>query len=273
MSVTILRLTPRDPIIARDGRPFGVNQGQRMRGLPWPLPSVIAGSFRTALVKADPDLNFAADMPQRLLAIEVAGGFPTVAGELYLPAPGDCLHDEKANIIHRVEPIELSEGEGTDLPATVLRPVRLTKEQAEDDFKAVAPPTWWPVTRYAQWLTDSAKGYAPTWFDQFFLDAARQESRDHVCMDADRGAAADSQLFVTAGLNATHLARHGVATSKPFRERFAEIELSLRVKIPEGEFGHIGQLNTWRPLGGERRLVHWRPGETPPGWSCPDQVK
>ena len=51
MSV-ILQLTPHDPLVARDGRPFGAGQGNRMRGLPWPLPSVVAGSFRTALVKA-----------------------------------------------------------------------------------------------------------------------------------------------------------------------------------------------------------------------------
>ena len=48
MSVTMLRLTARDPIIARDGRSFGAGQGNRMHGLAWPLPSVVAGSFRTA---------------------------------------------------------------------------------------------------------------------------------------------------------------------------------------------------------------------------------
>ena len=96
MNVTILQLTPRDPIIARDGRPFGAGQGNRMRGLGWPLPSVVAGSFRTALVKAHPDLDFAGDMPQRLMAIEVAGVFPTVGGELYLPAPIDCVWNGEA---------------------------------------------------------------------------------------------------------------------------------------------------------------------------------
>ncbi len=47
-----LQLTPHDPLIARDSRPFGVGQGNRMRGLLWPLPSVVAGSCRSALVKA-----------------------------------------------------------------------------------------------------------------------------------------------------------------------------------------------------------------------------
>src|SRR5436309_12393982 len=109
MSV-ILQLVPHDPIIARDGRPFGAGQGNRMRGLTWPLPSVVAGSFRTALVKAIPSLDFAGDMPERLMAIEVAGVFPTVGQELYLPAPSDCAWDEKTEKVFRVQPVPLLEG-------------------------------------------------------------------------------------------------------------------------------------------------------------------
>ena len=92
MSVTILQLNPRDPIIARDGRPFGAGQGNRMRGLGWPLPSVVAGSFRTALVKAGSTLDFSGRTPKDLLEkLEVAGVFPVVGSELYLPAPGDAV--------------------------------------------------------------------------------------------------------------------------------------------------------------------------------------
>ena len=80
----ILQMTPQDPLIARDGRPFGDGQGSRMRGLPWPLPSVVAGSFRTALVKAGSN-DFSGDMPKRLMEIAVAGVFPVCDGELYLP--------------------------------------------------------------------------------------------------------------------------------------------------------------------------------------------
>src|SRR5580692_908253 len=104
MSAMMLKLTPRDPVIARDGRPFGAGQGNRMRGLSWPLPSVVAGSFRTALVKAKDGLSFANGMPDRLMAIEVAGVFPTVGEELYLPAPNDCTWDAKTDNVHRVQP-------------------------------------------------------------------------------------------------------------------------------------------------------------------------
>ncbi len=42
---TYIELKAHDPIVARDGRPFGV--GQRMKSLDWPYPSVLAGSMRT----------------------------------------------------------------------------------------------------------------------------------------------------------------------------------------------------------------------------------
>lgn len=45
--ITYLKITSHDPIIARDGRPFGL--GIRMKSLDWPYPSVLAGSVRTML--------------------------------------------------------------------------------------------------------------------------------------------------------------------------------------------------------------------------------
>ena len=42
-----LSLTPRDPVVARDGRPF--SSGLRMKSLDWLYPSVLAGSLRTLL--------------------------------------------------------------------------------------------------------------------------------------------------------------------------------------------------------------------------------
>ena len=65
-----LSLRPRDSIIARDGRPFGVGQGQRMRPLKWLLPTVLAGSLRTLVGREmnldfnEPDLREALNRPQ-----------------------------------------------------------------------------------------------------------------------------------------------------------------------------------------------------------------
>lgn len=279
MSVTILQLTPHDPIIARDGRPFGAGQGNRMRGLGWPLPSVVAGSLRTALVKANSDLEFTGDTPQQLLkAIEVAGVFPTADRELYLPAPHDCVWDDKTNKVHRIRPIPLEQDEGADFPPGDLAAVGLTKKQAEDDFKAKAVPAWWPKKRYEEWLASPNIEYTPAWFDSRFLAAAKIETRDHVSLDADRGAAADGQLFATAGLNVAHLPRFfpqersSEQRPKTFRERFAEVQLTARVTVSDPRFGKLDRLDTWHPLGGERRLVHWQRSDMADLWKCPNEV-
>lgn len=105
MSVATLQLTARDPIVARDGRPFGAGQGNRMRGLSWRLPSVLAGSFRIAPVKTNPSLDVTNNRPLEVLRVDVAGVFPTAGQELYLAAPNDCMWGEKTGKVHRVQPI------------------------------------------------------------------------------------------------------------------------------------------------------------------------
>jgi CRISPR-associated protein Cmr3 len=268
-----LQLTPHDPLVARDGRPFGAGQGQRMRGLPWPLPSVVAGSFRTALVKAGSG-DFSGDIPQRLMQIAVAGVFPVRDGGLYLPAPNDAVAAPNENgkgikCLHRVVPQPLTGG--CDLPADSLRPVMLSESQAGEDFKPAEVPGWWPVGKYAEWLLGKE-----VCFDPSFLRGPLQETRDHVCLDAERGAAAEGQIFATAGLNVTRLPRFGVDGSRPLHERLAEITLSGRITIPDSETAlTIGQqFGIWHPLGGERRMVHWRQeaAETT-GWNCPAGIR
>jgi len=265
MSVTTLQLTARDPIIARDGRPFGAGQGNRMRSLSWPLPSVVAGSFRTALVKVNPGLDFTKETPVELLRVEVAGVFPAAEEQLYLPAPNDCLWDGES--IHAAQPVDVDDG-GCDFPVNGLRPVILSEDQSAADFKPTPVPAWWPLNELTDWLLGR-----PITFNTEFLNAAFQETREHVCIDARTGAAAEGHIFATAGLNVTHLPRFGVPESEPFHKRFTEIALSARVTIAEKAFEHVESLNAWHPLGGERRLVHWQRSDQIELWKCPDSIR
>lgn len=268
-----LQIAPHDPLVSRDGRPFGAGQGNRMRGLPWLLPSVVAGSFRTALVKSGRELDFSGDIPQRLLQIAVAGLFPVHGGALYLPAPNDAVaepNDEGKGIktLHRVTPQSIISG-GCDLPDAGLQPVMLSESQAGEDFKPAEVPAWWPVGKYADWLLGNEVR-----FDSSFLRSPLQETRDHVCLDPQRGAAAEGQIFTTVGLNVTRLPRFGVDESRPLHERLAEITLSGRMTMPDSETElTLNKFDLWHPLGGERRMVHWqRCQQTPTGWECPPDV-
>ncbi len=265
----ILQLTPHDSLIARDGRPFGAGQGNRMRSLPWPLPSVVAGSFRSALVKGSKSLDYSGDMPQRLMQIAVAGVFPVHDGKLYLPAPNDAVAEPGDNglgikEIHRVSPREMTGG--CDFPIDGLKPAMLS---IVADFKPAEVPAWWPVSKLAEWLLNP-----PIAFDSTFLKQPIQETRDHVCLDANLGAAAEGQNFATSGLNATHLPRFGVKSDDKklqFVERFASVTLTARVTNHDTGFEHSSDLNIWHPLGGERRLVHWQQANSDL-WKCPDSI-
>ncbi len=272
MSVTILQLTPGDPIIARDGRPFGAGQGNRMHGIAWPLPSVVAGSFRTALVKSRADLDFTKTMPRQLMAIKVAGVFPTVDRLLYLPAPNDCVWDEKTGKVFRVQPVPLEDGEGVDFPLDGLLPVRLTRGKPKTISRENPSRPGGRGISTISGCRRPRSSFLPTGSTRNFWTPQFRKSRDNVCLDAQTGAAGEGQLFTTAGLNVTYLPRHAVAASEPFQARFAPNTLSVRVICGDEGLGNMDQL-TWHPLGGERRLVHWRVNpDTAQGWTCPQAV-
>ena len=261
---TMIELTCRDPIVSRDGRPFGAGQGNRMRSAGWPLPSVVAGALRSAIGTAA-QRDFSADTAQELRQVAVAGVFPAADGQLYLPAPRDCVvHPDKGPL--RAAPQTIDDG-GCDWPAEGLRPVMLTQEQAPDDFKPEEAPAWWPADRYANWLAADDIG-----FDDRFLSPPSVELRTHVQLDANTGAADEGKLFTTAALPLTHLARYGAKEQRRFEERFAEIKLAARVRASQWCGDTVAQLNILYPLGGERRLVDWKATGVA-SWTCPATLR
>jgi len=263
---THLEITCRDPIVSRDGRPFGVGQGNRMRSAGWPLPSVVAGSLRSTIGKAE-DREFSVVTAQELLRVEVAGLFPVTGGQLYLPAPQDCVvHPDQGPLRTAPHPLE---GGGCDLPPGAgLLPVGLTGAQAPIDFKPLDAPAWWPLERYAAWLAGEDLA-----FDDRFLKAPEIEHRTHAQLDAAAGAADDGKLFTTAALCLTHLPRHGIQDGSTHAARFAAIKLAGRVRGSDWCANTAAKLDTMHPLGGERRVVHWKAAGDPAAWGCPQRVR
>jgi len=271
---TMLDITCRDPIVARDGRPFGDRQGNRMRSLDWPLPSVLAGSLRTALGKSAGRI-FSPQDAQELLQVEVAGPFPRVNAQLFLPAPEDCIVHPKREPL-RATPWSQEKG-GCDWPAAGLRPVGLTQTQASEDFKPAEAPAWWPLDRYAAWLTGEDIA-----FDEQFLGPAEKEERTHVKIDPSAGAAEESQLFTTAALALSHLPRYrpggeadrSRAANGAWRQReVAPITLTARIRAGSWCGEAAAKFDALHPLGGERRLVHWRVSADADTWTCPQKIR
>lgn len=261
---TLLKITCRDPIICRDGRPFGAGQGNRMRSLEWPLPSVIAGALRTALGNSA-NREFSLAVAQELLRVEVAGVFPVADDKLYLPLPQDCVVHGKR--VLRAMP-RTSEAGGCDWPVLSLRPVSLTAEQAPDDFKPEEAPAWWPIERYAAWL--AGENIA---FDDVFLHAPETDIRTHVQLDPQAGAAEEGNLFTTAALPLSHLRRHGSSAEGTFRSRFAEIGLTARVRAEDWCGDEAAKLNGFHTMGGERRLAYWKVSSETGAWHCPLEIR
>jgi CRISPR-associated protein Cmr3 len=270
----MLDITCRDPIVARDGRPFGVGQGNRMRSLDWPLPSVLAGSLRTALGKAA-KRDFSTEAAQDLLQVEVAGPLPCANSQLYLPAPEDCVLHPDGRVLRAVPQSEY--GGGCDWPAAGLMPVGLSQTQAPEDFKPAPAPAWWPLDRYAAWLAGDDIA-----FDEHFLGAPEKEERTHVKIDPVVGASEESQLFTTAALALSHLPRFQTgdkaahsptANCRRQQQPFAPITLSARVRA-NGWCGEmVAKLDVLHPFGGERRVAHWRATANTEAWTCPQKVR
>jgi len=260
-------ITPRDPLIARDGRPFGIGQGNRMRSLDWLYPSVLAGSLRTLLGKRT-DPTFGPETVKALKGLSVAGPLPAVDRTLFLPRPLDCVVSEKGGNRRclSLRPRPFGDGEGCDLPAG-LQPV-LLPEDSREDFKPAQIPGFWSSAKMAEWLTNpTGVGFHVPPPDGHgtdgFLEMPPKDVRVHVKMDADTGAGKkEDALFITTGLDFSR------------KKHATPVQLRARVIGDNGFTVALDKLDDLHPLGGERRLAHWRADAGDSNlWDCPDQVK
>lgn len=248
-----IAIYPRDPIVARDGRPFGRGAGNRMYSMDWPYPSVVAGSLRTMLGKEMLGRRDAFDdggFLEELRNIRVRGPLPWLDSRVFLPRPRNFLRSETGGI-ERLQPMQLAPGCGVDLPGVLpLTPSMRAKPDLGHPL--------WSQEMLAQWLSGGPFSYNRSETREY----PQMEERVHVEIDAARGVAAEGDLFSTQGLDFGHKSGDGPGDG-----------LIISVTFPDGKWQKAMQKALLvHPLGGERRLALWQPLDRPDPWAMPSEL-
>lgn len=287
--MTTLLISPHDPFIARDGRPFGQGEGtNRLYCLDWPYPPVIAGSVRTLLGKRSIEKSggsFDDPLLRRLKAVSVSGPLPFAENRLYFPAPLDlCIASTdsgRKNIVLRPRPLEPGEGCNTPFPKEQGCNTPFPKELGLIDFpeegvkKPEPVPPFWSSEIMAQWLCGDdetlrrlsipARGVN----GNGFLNPFPKEERVHVSIDPTTFIAAESKLFSTEALciSSEGAFPYDRARTVP-GTRFA-----VCVKTGDKELSEfLEKLDALHPCGGERRLARFKAQSKTDLWACPPSV-
>lgn len=249
-------IEPRDPLIVRDGRPFGPFPGARARSLDFPFPSTIAGAVRSRAGLDDKGFfqKDKKDKLEELMKIQIRG--PLLAelddrGEIdrwLVPAPADTLlfvSDSEASsnvVVKPMVPLKPLEGAETDLPDPSLKwPVGLPRRDPRKPFSRA--PRYWYWKFFEHWLLNPEE--CEVSLDEIGHNGPVRETRIHVGIkpetrtaDEERGA-----LFQTQGLEFTRV-----------REKLSGAQ-SLGLVVATDASGLKPGLV---PVGGERRLAFWR---------------
>ncbi len=264
--MTLWILEARDPLIFGDGKPFSAIPGSRVRSLPTPFPSTVAGAVRTRAGTDATSGIFEKSRIPELLAESVRGPFLVELTEdgqgikdWLLPAPADALllrietsKEEWAR--HALRPVNLPAGAQTNLAGNAI--IGATKPIKE---KPVAqPPGHWRWDAYRSWLQTPEDGAVT--IAALGHPGPVRETRMHVSIDAETQRAEEGALFQTSGME------YRRNLSDDPRALSAVRALALAVETGAGAEPGIAF------LGGERRVVRWRraPGVLP---TCPAEVR
>lgn len=267
--MTDYHITPKAPLIFRDGKPFGT--GDNMADtLAFPQPSTIAGAMRTAYAESNPTeyKEYTLDTRKKLLKKTVRGPLLTCTrnGETHImfAAPTDalCLADKGETYIHRLTPQKINNDEGCNLPLPDLTPVFLTGDQKGKPAKN--SPMFWYQNKMIDWLCSS---------NSTAFNASEQgitnlpiETRTHVTIGSSTGTAETGHLFQTAGLDFGQQRKAGGG--------WADEQYGLACAF-EGK-NHNGEKNinsTHRTIGGEARLGHIQTADDNLIPACPDKLE
>lgn len=256
---TVSLITSDQPLVFRDGRPFG-DVGMRGKDtLAWPCPSTVAGAFRTAVGRVrspdyfggentDKAANLARILQFRLEAMLPVREDRNGAWTFLAPRPADALAvdtagDETAKglDVHGFSFKPLEKGCGTDLPfLDWLYPFPATKERPSRHA-----PLFWDWTIFERWLK-TGRGFRNLAPHELGTNGPETEERMHVGIEAETGTAKGNALFAACGIRLLTRQRERLGLSVAFG----------------GDTEGLEQVNSVY-LGGERRTAQVSPMPNP----------
>lgn len=248
------RITPVNPLISRDARPFGA--GSRVRSLEWITQTSTAGAIRSEIWR-----NMSTPDSDAVLSVKVMGAFPIYDGKIYFPRPLDAIAD-KLNV-YQISPCDnLPEGCYAHMPIEGLIPAF---PDTLNDFKPEKINPWWRKNIMSRWLKQGSKNFvewliknancpASEWLSvlagnsnpgALTLESPAKDERTHVSIDSATGTAKEGMLFSTTGLD--------------FTRRTSRLErgtLSVKIDMPDNLAQYLPE-KFIAPFGGERRLAEF----------------
>lgn len=263
-------IEPHDPLIFRDGKPFGRTPGVQATSLPFPFPSTTAGGARSqaaserGIFTLDPQHD--QQQLNQLKSLHVHG--PLLAQltrsedgsehvRWLVPAPLDALllksksgddTDQKA-VLKRLVPLRFEQGR-TDFDQINEHQLLLVGQERYNASKpAENAPTFWYWEQFEQWLLEpSHPDGEPVDLRLLGHRGPQRELRVHVAMDTDKHTGLDGALFDTSGMEFIYSSQQRRLNTT---ERLVlAVAVEERREFPMKEGLHY--------LGGERRIVNWR---------------
>jgi CRISPR-associated protein Cmr3 len=291
MSIWII--DPHDPLIFRDGKPFGPTPGVRATSLPFPFPSTVAGGARSqAGLNKDGIFQYANDQQELALLKKLQIRGPLLVElerdkthphiKWFAPAPIDALllpykhatDDTKQQLtLQQLLPIQLpgactdlDEQQGNEQARLQLVGQKRFDERQTKPAKQI--PIYWNWSTFGTWLYQpdqlTSEPHDP---HALGIQELPRELRVHVSMDSETHTGKDGALFDTSGIEFTVPDSHDSTRLSQSRQ-FA---LALLVDHDEAtqKFQLQAGLNC---LGSERRIVSWSTIETEAAAICPPEL-
>jgi len=259
--MTLWIIEPRDPLIVRDGRPFGPNPGARARSLDFPYPSTVVGGFRSQAGK-DSDGFFDINKRPDVKKVSIRGPLLVELDEQnrpnwLIPAPADALllrKDDDAPVFrHRLQPLE-NTGTDSDLPVKLKWLVGMISDEFDKPYKKA--PQYWYWQAFAEWLTTPPGKKQEIDAMSLGHNGPGKEWRIHVAINADTLTGEEGALFATSGLEFWQRPSADQSSS-PNLSDVKRLGLAAEVANLNGMVIHEGPA----PLGGERRMMQWYDGK------------